>query len=364
MSCWMPAIRTAEGAVYLARLVRDLPMPLAPIVDQLLDDEDHAFENALEVLEVLGRAGVDEAVEAVRRYIRDGERWIAALETVARAWPVAWWDDLRPAVSDRIGPLATHDRVWISQPWTTWADRDERIAALVRPSEPDSGPRRRFAAQPAQSLLAVLRQPGREDDWRDALRELRLRPPEPELLDLAEALAVSKAVGPLRGAITAMGEPALPAARRWAEAGDHPLTWTGLRLLAAHGGTADVPALIAGLDRLDADPDDRCGYDELATGLARIGGPTATAVLPRLYRLWFSPHSFERAAYLRAMVTLDPPGTRPLLVEGLWDCESDVRLLATQQTPMDAETRERLEYLRDDPIETPEVRRAAGERLG
>ena len=160
-----------------------------------------------------------------------------------------------------------------------------------------------------------------------------------------------------------MGVLALPAARRWAEAADHPLTWTGLRLLAAHGDASDAPALVAGLDRLDARPGDRCGYDDLVSGLARIGGPTAAAALPRLHRLWFSPHSYERAAYLRALVTLDPAGSQRKVIGGLWDCEADVRLLAVQRTPLDDRIRERLLYLRDDPVETAEVRDAAANRL-
>ena len=86
-------------------------------------------------------------------------------------------------------------------------------------------------------------------------------------------------------------------------------------------------------------------------------------VLPRLRSLWFSPHSYERAAYLSALMTLDPSGARRRLVEGLWDCEANVRLLSATHVLLDKHTSERLRYLRDDPIETAEVRTAAAARL-
>jgi Universal stress protein family len=64
--------------------------------------------------------------------------------------------------------------------------------------------------------------------------------------------------------------------------------------------------LRSALRRLDERTDDMCGYDRLFDGLARIGGADARAELPRLRQLWASPHSYERAAYLRARLALDP----------------------------------------------------------
>ncbi|MEU7905489.1 hypothetical protein [Actinoplanes sp. NPDC049118] len=275
-----------ERDVYLARLVRDLRMPIAPIVARLHDappadsDDDNEFAVALGVLEVLGRAGVDGAVDGVRRYIRDGDRRIDALETVSRTWPVPWWDDLYPAITGRIGALTEYEALWLSPPWTVWADRDERIAAAVRSAKRRPGPQRPFAEEPTGALLSLLRRADRADDWRPALRELRRRRPEPGLLDLVEDLAGDRAAGPLNGVVDSLGALAVPAARRWIRTAEHPLAWAGLRLLAAHGDVTDAPALVAGLDWLDARPGDRCGYGHLACGLARIGGPAAAAALP------------------------------------------------------------------------------------
>ncbi|BCJ50587.1 hypothetical protein Asp14428_20620 [Actinoplanes sp. NBRC 14428] len=130
-------------------------------------------------------------------------------------------------------------------------------------------------------------------------------------------------------------------------------------MLAAHGDESDVPALLAGWDDLAG----RCGYQDLAAGLARIGGPAAREGVDRLHAAWLGPHSAERAACLRALLVLDPAGSGELLVEGLWDCESDVRELAAAHASPGRPVRDRLAELSGDPIETPGVRAAAAARL-
>src|SRR5690349_6235786 len=86
--------------IYLARLVRDLAMPVAPIVARLHAAEpelgDTEFTVTLGVLDRLGRAGVEGVLDGVRDYIEHGPGWQDALEYVAEDWPVAWWDDLLP----------------------------------------------------------------------------------------------------------------------------------------------------------------------------------------------------------------------------------------------------------------------------
>ncbi|WP_433725425.1 hypothetical protein ACQP2Y_06330 [Actinoplanes sp. CA-051413] len=229
-----------ERAVYLARLIRDLGLSVEPLIDRLHaadpDEENNEFTNTLEVLEVLGRAGVDGVVDEVRRYVIEG------------------------------------------------------------------------VDGPAAPKLAV--------------------PPGDEERETAD-----------------------------------PDRWNRLLLAAAHGDESDVPLLLDGIAWLDTRAGDRCGYDRLVDGLARIGGPGTAGVPKLLRRLWFTPHSYERASYLRAYLALDPDGAESGLREGLWDCEGDVRLLAVQRVRLSSWIRERLVYLRDDPIETPEVRDAAAARL-
>ncbi|MEV8504613.1 hypothetical protein AB0368_07250 [Actinoplanes sp. NPDC051475] len=252
-----------------------------------------------------------------------------------------------------------------------WAERDPRIAAAIHAAAARIRPLARpYASESDDDLLAVLAEPARAADWRPVLRELRRRPPDLRLLNLVDAIlaadgAAGTQIAPLLGLTLArLGTDAVPAARVWAATPDHPLLWTAFRLLAAHGDDSDAPAVVAGLDWLDNRPEDLCGYDELIGALARIGGSTATAAVPRLRRLWYSPHSYERPAYLQALVALDPTGAERFLVEGLWDCETKVRLLAAQRAPLTDMTRERLHYLRDDPIENADVRAATSARLG
>jgi hypothetical protein len=365
-----------EREIYLARLVRDLRMPIEQVAAGLFGapsreaDRGHAFATVLGVLDVLGRAGVDGAADEVRRYIAAGDRWLEALDTVARSWPVERWDDLYSVVRGRLDAAVREDAVWPGLPWSRWADRDPDIAAAIRAVEARARPVvRRFADESDGALLAMLAEPARAGDWDPALRELYRRPPDPNLIDLVDGMlaadreAVTRSSVPLGMALDRLGPRAVPTARRWAAEPGHPLRWTAFRLVAAYGDAIDAALLIAGLDWLDSRADDLCGYHELVTGLARLGGPTAAAALPRLRRLWFSPHSYERPSYLRALVALNPAGAERVVVEGLWDCETDVRLLAAERAPLTAGTRQRLRYLRDDPIEAQKVRAVAAARL-
>jgi hypothetical protein len=211
---------------------------------------------------------------------------------------------------------------------------------------------------PDETLLGILRDPDRSAEHRAVLREFGRRPPVPELLDVVDGLTV----GHLQDALAPLGAAVLPAARRWARAGGR-WCWDGFQLVAKHGDRSDVPLLLDGIAWLDSRPDDRCGYDRLVDGLARIGDPVDGRVPKLLRRLWLTPHSYERTSYLRAHLALDRERAEYGLREGLWDCEEDVRLLAAQQVSLTPRIRERLAYLRDDPIETPAVRDAAAARL-
>ncbi|RSM42741.1 hypothetical protein DMB66_54525 [Actinoplanes sp. ATCC 53533] len=342
--------------VYLARLVRDLGMPVGPIVARLHAAEpelgDTEFTVSLGVLGCLGKAGIEEAVDGVRDYIVRGPGWQEALEEVAGQWPVAWWDDLLPQVRHRL-----RDDLVFGEPWTHWARRDPGIP-LQRRATPPPGHSPSSAA-----LLATLRDPARRRLHRPALRELARRPAEPELLEIVGTMDTTGLGGAIARALVPLGRAAVPAAQRWA-AVDGPPRGAAIPILAAFGDASDVPVLLAEIACLDGTPDHLCGYDDLVTALARIGGP-ATAVLPAiLRRIWLTPHSYERASYLRACRIADPPAAESLLVEGLWDCEEGVRRLAVEHVALSAEVRERLAYLRDDPIEDPRGARRRGRTAG
>ncbi|MFE1819273.1 hypothetical protein ACFW9S_09720 [Streptomyces anulatus] len=90
----------------------------------------------------------------------------------------------------------------------------------------------------------------------------------------------------------------------------------------------------------------------------RRGGRALPAAL-----LLHTPHSYERTAYLLALAAIDRDGLEHLYAESLWDCEETTRLLGIASAPTGPETLGRIAVLRDDPMETPEVRAAARTRL-
>lgn len=359
-----------ERTVYLARLVLDVGLSVDPIVDQIRRAGYHGnkFGQGVDVLATLARAHVPAAADALRQYVRDGEHWADVLSTIAGTWPRAWWDDLAPIVAGRMADATPEEIFPLEEPWLSWAGRDRRIDVLLQASRPVPTwkcPSRSHHDTPVAALLGLLADPDAAPGTLSAvLHEFtRHREPEPRLLDVADALADRpdvREIG-LFSALEKLGPVITRQARTWAGDPAHPLWWRAVVTLAEHGDAADVPRLLAALERLDDDKDDWCGYDALAGGFARLG---VTEVAPRLRSLWrHSPHSFERAAYVKALLALDPDATRQDLPDALWDCESDVRLLAAQHAPPTGEVREQLVRLRDSPIEHDEVRAAAALRL-
>ncbi|MBD0695240.1 hypothetical protein BG452_19470 [Streptomyces sp. CBMA123] len=115
--------------LYLARLVRDLELPLGPVVE-LLAGGEKACERAARVLELLALGGSVEAREALRAYIREGEHWLNVLEWVAEAWPWEWWGDLEEVVRER---SSEEDG---SEP-TREVEQPEALVGPERGEEPD-----------------------------------------------------------------------------------------------------------------------------------------------------------------------------------------------------------------------------------
>jgi hypothetical protein len=66
---------------------------------------------------------------------------------------------------------------------------------------------------------------------------------------------------------------------------------------------------------------------------------------------------------LEALAAIDRDGLDYAHTESLWDCEETARLLGIASAPTSPETLGRIALLRDDPMETPEVRAAARARL-
>ncbi|WP_370216779.1 hypothetical protein [Kitasatospora sp. GAS1066B] len=318
-------------------------------------DED-SCERAVRVLELLALAGVGEAREALREYVRRGEHWVDVLESVAGSWPVEWWDDLAAVAKGR---LVGDEDLWSGEPWVRWQLRSGAGPIGRRPAGPQQ-------AVGSDRLIAALADPGVADGVKvSVLQELARRPEEPALIALIPSLGVkdgTRQLPSLSPAVGRLGAQVVPAAREWAVDEQAWLSWLGIEVLAAHGESRDLPVLLGEL-AAQWEVHCWCGPDTLAAGLARFG-PEAAQAEPLLRRYWLeTPHSYERPAYLKALAAIDLPGVDELLVESLWDCEEESRLLGIAAAPELPQVRERLVRLRDDPAEEQAVRTAAAVRL-
>ncbi|MFD9518062.1 hypothetical protein [Streptomyces sp. NPDC059979] len=351
---WKWDDQTDTRSLYHARLIRDLNLSPTPVVDQLAGDEEE-WSRAADVLVLLAVAGSDEAREGLRAYVREGEHWARLLESVADRWPAEWWEDLGDVARARIG--GEEDLPWSFEPWS-------RFGIEV--------PGRRFPPRPSldglsdEELLLLLAADATESGTKaDALRALAGREPAEGLLPLVPSLGTGNDRRPLlflRRAVDRLGALAVPAARGWAVDEREWLARLGTDILADHPGPEAIPGLVAELvDQWEARV--WCGPDETAKRLARFG-PEAADAVPVLRAYWLhTPHSYERADYLRALAAIDPTGLDDAYTESLWDCEKRTRLLGIASAPHRPQTVERIAALRDDPMETPEVRAAAGERV-
>ncbi|MEU6947475.1 hypothetical protein ABZ957_19890 [Streptomyces sp. NPDC046316] len=344
-----------DRACYLAGLVRDLGLSLAPIVGLLAGDEARC-RRAVDVLELLALDGDDEAREALRSYVREGTHWVHVLESVSAVWPLEWWEDLGEVARARIG--GEPEPPWFTEPWARFGIEVQRPAPGPAPHDLTG-----LAVDELLDLLAGAR-PG-ADSKIEALRELSRRDPDEGLIPLVPSLVTPDGRRPLpllRRAVDRLGALAIPAARRWAGDEREWLARLGSDVLADHLGPEVIPVLVAELAdqwRTRA----WCGPDATARRLARFG-PAASEAVADLRRFWLrTPHSYERAAYLEALAAIDPGGLDYAHTESLWDCEERARLLGVAHAPDHPASLERIAALRDDPMETPDVRAGAEARL-
>lgn len=343
-----------DRSLYLARLILDLGLSPTPVVDQLAGDEE-ACVRACEVLELLALAGSGEAREGLRAYVRQGDHWVRVLESVSACWPPEWWEDLRDVACARIGAEA--ELPWFSEPWTGFGIEVQSHPFVPRPS---------LAGLSTAELFALLADTCTEDATKiDALRALNGREPAEGLIPLIPSLGTSDGRRPLpllRRAVERLGALAVPAAHSWARDDCPWLVQLGADVLADHPGPEALLGLVEELAKQWA-ARTWCGPDRTARRLARFG-PDAAEAVPYIRRFWLrTPHSYERPAYLEALAAIDRGGLDYVYTESLWDCEERARLLGIASAPASPETLGRIAVLRDDPMETSEVRAAARARL-
>ncbi|MFD9723137.1 hypothetical protein [Streptomyces sp. NPDC059072] len=342
-------------ALYHARLLRDLGLSPAPVVAQLTAADGGDCVLAIEVLELLAVAGSEEARDGLRAHVREGAHWIDVLESVADVWPVEWWEDLGEVARSRMGREAQPP--WPCEPWIRFGIETQVFRAL---------PAADFGDRSDEQLLGLLADPrGADGDKVAVLRELARRTPNEGLIPLVPGLGTSDGRRPLpvlARAVEGLGALAVPAARRWAQDGREWLAGLGADVLRDHLGPEVIPQLVAELAEQWRERT-WCGPDRTAKQLARFG-PDAAGAVPVLRRFWLhTPHSWERPAYLEALAAIDPDGLDYTHTESLWDCEEEARLSAIARAPGGRENVARIEVLRDDPMESPEVRTAAAVRL-
>lgn len=353
---WKWDYQTDTRYLYQARLIQELSLSPTPVVDLLAGDEDQ-WERAAYVLDRLALAGSDEAREALRTYVREGEHWVRALEIMAGGWPTAWWEDLGDIARARIG--AEEDPPRSGEPWQRFGIEVTVPSGISARPSPD-----RLNGLDTEELLHLLTVEGSGSHSKvGALRALARREPTPGLLPLVPSLGIGCRPLPfLRRAVDRLGALAVPAARTWAVDEREWLARLGEDVLADHPGPEALPGLVA---ELAAQWETRtwCGPDVTARRLARFG-PEAAQAAPLLRAYWsHTPHSYERADYLQALAAIDPTGLDGMYTEALWDCEERTRLLGIAAAPRQPQAIRQITALRDDPMESPEVRGAADARL-
>ncbi|MFV2213841.1 hypothetical protein ACFHW2_26895 [Actinomadura sp. LOL_016] len=390
---WDP--QCESRGLYYARLLVDLELPAGPVAEHLFHPSDHVDDDpwrvqlALEVLSDLVRLSRREAAAPLRRYAEEGSHWYDALVELIELGDPALTLGLDDVVASRcddadLAQLVPSDPNPVID---AWAVRQPRIAeALERsrerardnaryreaaraaglPGRParTGGPRASsgdgsgLAARSDGELLDVARRRG--PDSVGAIFELGRRRTL-ALLDLAEELLPERPGrfgGAVCRALAQYGPETLPRARAWAAAkgGCEDM---GLRILARHGTRQDIPLLMDEL-RETVEKREWGGAASPAEGLGRL---RAGEAVPLLKTAWTeSTYAYLRPRVLTALTRTAPHTAESYAVEGLWDCEADVREEAARFAPHTRDTRLRLQRLHHDVAEDPEVRAAAAAR--
>jgi hypothetical protein len=355
-------------SLYYARLMMDLELSAVPLAEHLFDPVDLVepdetrTELTIEVLADLVRLSRRDAAGPLRRYAVDGENWYAALDALTSLGDPSLTeglaevavtrcddDDLHWLVADTDNPVVR-----------AWAARYPRIEEAVR-RRAGERPRRREPDQSRRGdaeLLASARQA--DPEAVAAILELGRRR-HPALLDLAEEIlpARGRQGGAVCRAVRDLGPLALPRARAWVRrpTGCQDL---GIGILARFGTQQDIPALLADLD----DAVVKEAWGAAASPVEGLGRLRAGEAVPLLKRAWTeSAYSYLRPRLLTALLRTAPHTAESYAIEGLWDCEDDVRQIAAGSSPLTDDTRLRLERLHADNAEDPSVWTAVGTRL-
>ncbi len=388
--------------VYYAQLALQVELPLAPILEDLIDagaDEHEDTYLAVSILIEIARRGGQEADRLLRDYVLWGPFWHFVCWRLAEAANTPDWLNLASKLAAR-AELDHEQGMWSHEPFVTWAKYEPRFAALAR-KEPKLH-RKEHGGSPGaplkDSTVALLQHSG--GSVTRAITELSRRRSRADLTLIDEAtsspLAMTRAIAiaaefergdwrhwdialdmalheqhpPYATAIAngaILQAPAavlLPYARAWKSSPNfrrHYLAW---QILERHATEEFLPWVERRLDRVSArDAQVRFDVTTLAEIIANRFPGREFPALRRKFDAF--TYSFGRQYVAEALAVTDPTFATTRAFTGLWDCESGVREIAAKKVSLELPGAfERLTDLANDQVE-PDGRIAltASERL-
>lgn len=369
-----------ERSQYYAGLIFELDVGVDMLRAHLFSDDDvrradhrqpeDYWRSALAVttLGVLSLWGRDDARGLLRAYAVTGANWEAALEALGQdPDPAALGGDLQQAILDQLDDdlLRFAVRPW-SDLWRSWARTSPRVARVLAAADATvqkarARPRLDAAAASLVDLRSLV---GRRQAWsRDAAAELSRREDSTWLLARLEAVMADTQI-PYSppGLVAAIRD--LPSALvlPWARARAATEQRSGwpLMLLAVHADDADIPLLLESLRTALASGD----WSRMVEPVQALGRLRAPDARPLLTQAWAqTPYAYLRSRLLEAQLTTNADRAAPMLEEGLWDSESDVRRLTIPRVARTTRNLQRARQLGADPSETARTRSMAREYL-
>jgi hypothetical protein len=319
------------------------------------------------VLVLLTAMGRSEAAAPLRRYLAQGRHWPQVLDAMWEGGVPELQMGLEELVLARVDDqelLEVVDLDW--GPWQAWRltqPRVETAAGILEQQRHRPSLRRVEVGDLTRAELLVFAQDSsRRDMGRPALIELGRRG-DLAVLDLAEDTQLRTSHGVLPGltpALGKLGSAALDRARFWYTSNDGLLAGLALEILAEHGEHRDIPTLLHEAE-LAATGGDACAIEAPARGLGRLKASQAAAVLMAAWEQ--SIHSYARTAILIGILGAARDAAEAYVMEGLDDCEMNVRALSWQRAPAHDGSLEHLQRLHIDTHEHPDVLAAAERRL-
>lgn len=387
---------------YYAELAMQVELPLAPVLEELIDagaDEDEDTYLTVSVLIEIARRGGHQADRLLRDYVLWGPHWHSVCWRLAEAAITPDWLELAPELAGR-SELDREQGRWSHEPFVTWAKYEPRFAVLAR-KEPRLH-RKEHSGAPGVPLkgstTALLQHSG--GGVTRAIAELSRRRSRADLdlideatsspsamtraiaisaqfesgnwahWDLAIDMALRDQHPPYatsianRAILKAPAGVLIPLAARWRSSSNFRRRHLAWEILEQHAAPNDRPWLERKLKRVSAiDPSDRF----LVTTIAEIvAARFPGSEFPGLARKFDAfTYSFGRHFIAEALAATDPTFATTRAFTGLWDCESGVREVAAKHVSLDVPgARERLGEMADDELdEDGRVAAAARARL-